>query len=90
MDQSVQPGSGKETRYYHALGRACDYLLRCKDCKALVTAQRLAQLGSCECGNKRVAEIITLTEAEHAKIASGEIDFPYRAEFLNEFAGVGQ
>ena len=84
-DVGVRSGTGKETRYYTALGRATDYLLRCKDCRALVLVTQLVKDGCCPCGNKRVAEITTLSEQEQADIASGTIDFPHRAEFLAEF-----
>lgn len=84
-DVGVRPGSGKETRYYTALGRATDFLLRCKDCRQLVLVEKLVKDGCCPCGNKRVAEITTLTEQEQADIASGVIDFPHRAAFLAEF-----
>lgn len=86
MDSGVTSGQGREQRYYHALNRGCDFILRCKDCQRLVTAENLCKWGSCSCGNKRVAEITTLSEQEQADIASGKIDFPYRAEFLAEFS----
>jgi hypothetical protein len=84
----VTEGKGRETRYYHDLGRACDYLLRCKDCKALVLASDLSRRGVCICGCKRVTEIVTLSEDEHAQIASGALDFPYREQFLAEFSAI--
>lgn len=74
--------------YYEALNRACDYLVRCHDCRQLVTPEMITALGSCKCGCRRVVEIRTLSEEEHTKISSGEIDFPHRAEFLKEFGGV--
>lgn len=77
-----------ESRYYTALGRASDCLLRCKDCQALVPLADLTTLGSCRCGNKRMNEITTLNEQEMDAIQSGVIDFPYRVEFLAEFARV--
>ncbi len=76
-------------RYYVAEGRAHDYLMRCKDCQALVTYAVITKLGCCDkCGNKRFVEITLLTEAEMAKLTSGEIDFPQKDQFLAEFAGV--
>lgn len=75
--------------YYVALGRAHDYLLRCKDCQALVTFDAIKKLGCCDkCGNKRFTEINLLSEKEQAAIQSGEIDFPDREQFLAEFKAV--
>lgn len=88
MDQpGVTHGSGRESRYYTALGRASDFILRCKDCKALRLLSFIQAHGCCECGNKRFVEITTLTEAEMESLTNGSIDFPYRAEFLAEFQG---
>lgn len=83
----VLQGKGRESRYYTALGRASDFLLRCKDCKALVLLSFLQTHGCCECGNKRVVEITTLNDAEMERLTNGSLDFPYRAEFLAEFQG---
>lgn len=74
--------------YYEALGQGCDAIVRCKDCQVLVLEGTIKKLGSCVCGNRRVGEVRTLSEQEYADIQSGKIDFPYRAEFLKEFAGV--
>jgi hypothetical protein len=75
-----------EQRYYTALNRACDWILRCKDCQKLVTSATIGKIGSCPCGNRRFAEITMLNQEEHDLIASGVIDFPHRDEFLKEFA----
>lgn len=85
MEPGVQDGPERESRYYNDLGQAHDELLRCKDCQRLLLASNLRKLGCCPCGNKRVKEITTLSEAEHARILSGELDFPYRDLFLKEF-----
>lgn len=74
-----------ENRYYVALGTAHDELLRCKDCKKLVTFESLKKIGCCSCGNRRVTEITLLTSAEYEDIKSGKIAFPHSAEFLAEF-----
>jgi hypothetical protein len=74
--------------YYVKHGMGHDALLRCKDCRKLVSFELLQKLGNCTCGNRRVVEIRTLSEEEFADIQSGRIDFPHREEFLAEFAGV--
>lgn len=74
--------------YYEALGKACDEIVRCNSCRALVTSNVIALLGMCPCGSTKVTEVRTLTEEEYNKILSGEIDFPQRAEFLAEFGAV--
>lgn len=78
-----------EQRYYADMGRGHDYLLRCKDCQALVTFVVISKIGSCsKCGNKRFTEITVLSEEEMAGIQSGEISFPDSAAFLDEFKAV--
>lgn len=72
--------------YYVDLNKGCDDLMRCKDCKKLVTARVLASLGSCKCGCRRVTEIRTLSKFEWLKIRLGFINFPHRKQFLKEFA----
>lgn len=81
---------GKAARpYYEELGSATDWIVRCHDCKKLQTAAQLQEYGTCECGNRKVEEVRTLDDTEMADIQSGRIDFPYREEFLKEFAPRG-
>ncbi len=87
MGQQVGVTAGREQRYYTALGLGADALVRCKDCQALVTKDTIQTYGSCTCGNRRFAEIITLTEAEHAHVQT--LDFPYKDQFLAEFRARG-
>lgn len=76
-------------RYYEDLGRGHDYLMRCKDCKALVTFTMIKKLGCCDkCGTRKFAEITILSEQEMADIQSGAIQFPDSDKFLAEFKGV--
>lgn len=80
------PSGVKEDRYYTKYGRASDALLRCKDCKRLVTHGQLAARGCCpSCGTRKVTEITTLSIWEWLKVRVGWLDFPYRREFLAEF-----
>ena len=73
--------------YYHDLGRGHDYLLRCKDCKKLITYDSISEAGGCKhCGNKRVTEITSLTLWEWLKVRLGIIRFPDRSLFLQEFS----
>ena len=86
MEHGVTAPEAKEQRYYVALGRACDGIVRCKDCDRLVTgAVYTRQKGACPCGNKRFAEVTTLSPWEWFRIRVGLIRFPYRREFLSEF-----
>ena len=74
-------------RYYQDLGRAHDHLLRCKDCRRLITYGVLALEGSCpSCGNRKVTEITGLTLWEWLKIRLGFIRFEDRDAFLKEFS----
>lgn len=73
-------------RYYTELGSGHDDILRCKDCRALVTSTDLFREGCCtECGCRRVTEVVGLSLWEWFKIRVKLIDFPHRKEFLNEF-----
>jgi hypothetical protein len=79
---------GRE-RYYVDEGKGHDDLLRCKDCQSLVTFVTIQKIGACgKCGNKRFSEITLLSQEEMDAIQSGEIDFPSRDLFLEEFAAV--
>lgn len=74
-------------RYYQDLGRGCDYLLRCKECRRLVTYAELEKIGSCpHCGFRKVVEITGLTLLEWLKIRLGIIRFEDRDKFLKEFS----
>ena len=76
-----------ETRYYHALGVGHDALLRCTDCKRLVTHAALVRRGGCPvCGTRRVTEITSLTLWEYLRLRLGLIRFPHRRAMLAEFA----
>lgn len=79
--------AGKDPgRYYYALGLQHDDILRCKDCQSLVTHADLKRIGSCKCGNRRVAEVTTLSDNEREQIVSGVITFPNSDKFLAEFS----
>lgn len=70
--------------YYQALGRACDYVMRCQDCQRLQTTAAIKKRGGCKCGNKRFTEVRTLTFWEMVRIRLF-MRFPYKKEFLAEF-----
>lgn len=75
--------------YYVKLGIGHDHLLRCKDCHRLVTHENVITVGGCRyCGCRRLVQISTLSVWEWLKIRLRVIDFPYRKEFLQEFARV--
>ncbi len=73
--------------YYVDKGRGHDYLVRCKDCRRLVTCDKLFKDGATPCcGNRKVVEVRGLTPWEWFKIRIGFIDFPDRSLFLKEFS----
>jgi hypothetical protein len=82
VKKSVRP-------YYEDMGAATDWIVRCKDCLKLQTAAQLQEHGTCECGNRKMTEVRTLSEEEMADITNGVIDFPHRDKFLAEFAPRG-
>ena len=80
----AEPDSG---RYYTDLGRGSDYLLRCDDCKRLVTHAAIIKIGKCpKCGTRRFREIVALSLWEWLRIRLGLLNFAHRADFLKEFA----
>lgn len=86
-DPPTEGEGTKEERYYTALGQACDALVRCKDCRRLITHAQIQVRGCCpSCGNRKVMEITTLSIWEWLKVRTGWIDFPYRQAFLKEFS----
>jgi len=50
-------------RYSHD-GEFIDPLVRCDSCSELIFLNQLNKLGMCECGNRRVRNVITLKEEE--------------------------
>lgn len=87
LTQAEADAQPRPTRYYESLvpPQGADALLRCKDCQRLVSHAVLQHIGCCPCGNRRVAEITTLSLWEHFKIARGMLVFPHREKFLKEF-----
>lgn len=76
--------------YYEDLGQQCDWVVRCDDCKVLVTAAQIHAAGGCwKCGCNVLREVRTLSTWEYFKIWIGIIDFPHRRAFLDAFAGKG-
>lgn len=76
--------------YYETYGQECDWIVRCDDCKALVTTAQIHTIGGCwKCGGNVLREVRTLGTWEYFKIWIGMIDFPYRREFLAAFTGKG-
>ena len=84
--EPVIPDEKYVPRYYEAMGRAHDYLMRCKDCKKLTTFQVLSKNGCCACCNRKFSEITTLSLWEWLKIRLGIIQFTDRDKFLKEFS----
>jgi hypothetical protein len=82
---SVGGGKARIPSYYEKYGASCDAIVRCTDCQTLQLVERLARLGCCPCGCRRVKEVSTLSGEEMAQIESGALDFPHRDEFLAEF-----
>lgn len=74
-------------RYYESLGRSCDFLLRCRDCRRLLLYSTITATGACpKCGNRKVVEVTGLSLWEWLKIRLGILDFPDRRIFLKEFS----
>jgi hypothetical protein len=89
MLTELESSTERKPRYYEALGKAHDDLLRCKDCQALVTFETITKMGCCDkCGNKRMIEITILSEKEMDDIKSGVINFADKDKFLAEFEAV--
>lgn len=79
--------AGRVERYYSNSDRAHDLLLRCNECKRLVTFEQLVKKGACpKCGTRRVTEIVGLTLWEWLRIRLGLLRFPDSDKFLKEFS----
>ena len=77
-------------QYYEQHGQLCDWIVRCEDCKTLVTTETIHEHGAChKCGGRKFREPRTLSIWEWFKIRVGLLDFPHRAEFLASFARSG-
>ena len=82
-----EQNAGRVPRYYEDLGMAHDYVVRCKDCQKILLFEVISSIGCCDnCGNKRYAEITTLTDAEQELMKT--LDFPHKEKFLAEFKTV--
>lgn len=79
------PPSPRGLRYYEKLGQSCDWVVRCHDCKRLITAETIHTRGQCPaCANTRVEEVRTLSFWEYLRIRVGLLRFPHWREFLKE------
>lgn len=73
--------------YYVDLDKGCDALVRCHDCRRLVTHATFVKHHACpRCGTRKVTEVRTMSCWEWLRVRVGLLDFPYRKEFLKEFA----
>lgn len=86
-----QAPRGWKTQYYEKVGRACDFIMRCNDCKKLALNSTMETSGGCpNCGNRRFTEVNALSAWEWFKIRVGLLRFPYWREFLAEFSIYGR
>lgn len=73
-------------QYYEQYGQMCDWIVRCKDCKTLITTDTIHKTGAChKCGSHDFREPRTLSVWEWLKIKIGLLQFPHSAEFLASF-----
>lgn len=75
--------------YYEQYNKGHDDLLRCDDCKRLVTYTTLFAAGRTGttpcCGTRKVREVRALKFWEWIRVRTGLIRFDHRIEFLKEF-----
>ena len=50
-------------KYSHD-GDFAEPLVRCDSCSELIFTKQISELGMCECGNRRVRNVVTLKEEE--------------------------
>jgi hypothetical protein len=73
-------------QYYEKYDQLCDWIVRCDDCRTLVTTETIHQTGCChKCGSHKFKEPRTLSPWEWLKIKIGLLRFPHSAEFLASF-----
>lgn len=62
-------------------------VMRCCGCKKLLSVMEAQSAGKCECGNRRIEEIKTLTEDEMKMVQER---WPlFATKFIGENAGTG-
>ena len=61
-----------------------DPIVRCTECQKIVYRDTIKVMGMCSCGNRRVRNVLTLSEDEMADLKEKGID----PEFLALFEGV--
>lgn len=89
----VQAPTRSSARLYYQrlkLGVGHDAILRCFDCRKLVTYATLQTCGGITpcCGTRKTKEVTHLKFWEWVMIRLGIVRFPYRREFLAEFKTV--
>jgi hypothetical protein len=47
-----------------------DPVVRCDSCAVLIQRERIHKLGMCECGNRRVRNVVAMTPEEWDKVKS--------------------
>lgn len=86
-DVQAVPRRAGEGRYYNTTDRAHDDVLRCNECKKLVTHQQIKQHGKTACcGTRRLTEVTALSLWEYLRIRLGLVPMRDRAAFLAEFS----
>jgi len=59
-----------------------DPVLRCDSCQALIQREQVHRLGMCsKCGNRRVRNVILMTETEMAEVKGWNVDPEWIALF---------
>lgn len=66
---------------YHKDAPFCDPVLRCDSCNQIILDETLKVLGRCKCGNRKVRNLQTFTDAERKQMEEWGIDPEFLAQF---------
>lgn len=58
-----------------------DPVVRCDSCAKLIRTETLRGLGSCECGNRKVRNLLVFNDAERAQMVEWGVDPDFLALF---------
>lgn len=84
VPKEYNPGA---RQYYEKYDSMCDWIVRCEDCKVLVTLDTIHDTGAChKCGSHKFREARTLGLWEWFQIKMGILKFDHADEFLASFS----
>ena len=85
MSEVLGKYNNRKKTYLEEKGLGHDSILRCGKCQKLLLMEDIKKNGQCHfCGSSKMNEVRVLNEVEKEEVE--KMDFPYKEEFLGEFA----